>query len=63
MSGNLEGRIGDQGDREIVCVPIVYVPSLALWTELSGHYSRDWSEYVNVIGVISDHSPVNLDSE
>ena len=21
---------------------------------LSGHYSRDWSEYVNVIGVISE---------
>ena len=22
--------------------------------KLSGHYSRDWSEYVNVIGVISE---------
>ena len=21
---------------------------------LSGHFSRDWSEYVNVIGVISE---------
>ena len=25
-----------------------------LTQELSGHYSRDWSEYVNVIGVISE---------
>ena len=22
--------------------------------DLSGHYSRDWSEYVNVIGVIGE---------
>ena len=28
--------------------------SVALWGwNLSGHYSRDWSEYVNVIRVIS----------
>ena len=31
-------------------------------SEPSGHYSRDWSEHVNVIGVISEPSAVNLDS-
>ena len=28
--------------------------SLGSWRNLSGHYSPDWSEYVNVIGVISE---------
>ena len=27
--------------------------------DLSGHYSRDWSECVNVIGVISEPFSVN----
>ena len=30
---------------------------------LSGHNSRDWSEYVNVIGVISEPFARELDSE
>ena len=30
---------------------------------LSGHNSRDWSEYVNVIGVIRELFAVNEDSE
>ena len=28
--------------------------SIAVGDKLSGHYSRDWSGYVNVIGVISE---------
>ena len=36
---------------------------LGLAEDLSGHYSRDWSEYVNVIGVISEPFAVDGDSE
>ena len=34
-----------------------------LKARLSGQSSRDQSEYVNAIGVISEHLPVNLHSE
>ena len=33
---------------------ISYLQSRAKTLMLSGHYSRDWSEYVNVIGVIRE---------
>ena len=33
------------------------------WLELSGHYSRDWSEYMNMIGAISEPFAVNEDIE
>ena len=34
--------------------PRVFINCHPLLPALSGHYSRDWSEYVNVIGVISE---------
>ena len=48
LSGYLAGRIGDRGDRGIVCVPNVYVPLLApktfekLFDFLSERFSRRW---------------------
>ena len=48
----------------VLCALLIYAdsnfggspphPSLEDTLILSGHYSRDWSEYVNVIGVISE---------
>ena len=35
------------------CLFAVYTHAVNLLAH-SGHYSRDWSEYVNVIGVISE---------